>query len=194
LSLSDKNHDVLDRIITRRDLLALGLVTAASTIFPLKAHAVAEKISSQKELFFYNVNTHENLNAVYWKDGMYLPDELARINHIFRDIRSGKEREININLLDLLFDLKEKLKSKEPFHVMSGYRTPKSNAMLRKRKKGVAKNSLHMYGKAVDISMPGYSLKGIRKTAMKLRAGGVGYYPRSKFLHLDVGEVRYWWG
>jgi len=194
LSLIEKNQDVLNRIITRRDLLALGLVTAASTIFPLKARAVSEKISSQKELFLYNVYTKENINTVYWKDGMYLPDELARINHIFRDIRSGKEREININLLDLLFEVKEQLKSEDPFHVMSGYRTPKSNAMLRKRKKGVAKNSLHMYGKAVDISIPGYSLRGIRKAAMKLRAGGVGYYPRSKFLHLDVGEVRYWWG
>ena len=194
MSLIEKNQDVLNRIITRRDLLALGLVTAASTIFPLKARAVSEKISSQKELFFYNVYTKENINTVYWKDGMYLPDELARINHIFRDIRSGKEREININLLDLLFEVKEQLKSEDPFHVMSGYRTPKSNAMLRKRKKGVAKNSLHMYGKAVDISIPGYSLRGIRKAAMKLRAGGVGYYPRSKFLHLDVGEVRYWWG
>ena len=194
MSLREKNHDVLNRIITRRDLLALGLVTAASTIFPFRALAVSEKISSQKELFFYNVYTHENLNAVYWKDGMYLPDELARINHIFRDSRSGKEREININLLDMLFELKEQLKSKEPYHVISGYRTPKSNAMLSKRNKGVAKNSLHMYGKAVDISMPGYSLSGIRKAAMKLRAGGVGYYPRSKFLHLDVGEVRYWWG
>lgn len=194
MSLIEKNQDVLNRIITRRDLLALGLVTAASTIFPLKARAVSEKISSQKELFFYNVYTKENINTVYWKDGMYLPDELARINHIFRDIRSGKEREININLLDLLFKVKEQLKSEDPFHVMSGYRTPKSNAMLRKRKKGVAKNSLHMYGKAVDISIPGYSLRGIRKAAMKLQAGGVGYYPRSKFLHLDVGEVRYWWG
>jgi len=194
LSLIEKNQDALNRIITRRDLLALGLVTAASTIFPLKARAVSEKISSQKELFFYNVYTKENINTVYWKDGMYLPDELARINHIFRDIRSGKEREININLLDLLFKVKEQLKSEDPFHVMSGYRTPKSNAMLRKRKKGVAKNSLHMYGKAVDISIPGYSLRGIRKAAMKLQAGGVGYYPRSKFLHLDVGEVRYWWG
>ena len=194
MSLIEKNQDALNRIITRRDLLALGLVTAASTIFPLKARAVSEKISSQKELFFYNVYTKENINTVYWKDGMYLPDELARINHIFRDIRSGKEREININLLDLLFKVKEQLKSEDPFHVMSGYRTPKSNAMLRKRKKGVAKNSLHMYGKAVDISIPGYSLRGIRKAAMKLQAGGVGYYPRSKFLHLDVGEVRYWWG
>ena len=193
MSLIDKNQDVLNRVITRRDLLAIGMVTAASTIFPFKALA-SEKKSSQKELFLYNVYTHENLNAVYWKDGMYLPDELARINHIFRDIRSGKEKEININLLDLLFDVKEQLKSKEPFHVMSGYRTPKSNAMLSKRKKGVSKNSLHMYGKAVDISMPGYSLRDIRKAAMNLRAGGVGYYPRSKFLHLDVGEVRYWWG
>ena len=194
MSLRDKNQDVCKRIITRRDLLALGLVTAASSIFPLKALAVSEKISSQKELFFYNVYTHEDLKTVYWKDGMFLPDALARINHIFRDIRTGKEREININLLDLLFEVKEQIKSNEPYHIISGYRTPKSNAILSKRKKGVAKNSLHMYGKAADISMPGYSLSGIRRVAMKMKAGGIGYYPRSKFLHIDVGEVRYWWG
>jgi uncharacterized protein YcbK (DUF882 family) len=125
---------------------------------------------------------------------MYLPDGLARINHIFRDSRTGREREIDRNLLDLLFEVKEQMQSKEPYRIISGYRTPKSNAILRKSNKGASKNSLHMYGKAVDISMPGYSLRGIRKVAMKLKAGGIGYYPRSKFLHLDVGEVRYWWG
>ena len=194
MSLIDNDQSLLNRNISRRDLLALGLVTAASSIFTTKAFALSETISSQKELFFYNVYTHENLKAVYWKDGMYLPDGLAKINHIFRDSRTGREREININLLDLLFEVKEQVKSKEPYNIKSGYRTPKSNAILSKRYKGVAKNSLHMYGKAVDINMPGYSLRGIRKAAMKLRAGGVGYYPRSKFLHLDVGEVRYWWG
>ena len=193
MSLSDNKQNMLDRTISRRDLLALGLVTAASAVFPFNV-AASEKVSSQKELSFYNVYTHENLKAVYWKDGMYLPEGLATINHIFRDSRTGREREININLLDLLFEVKEHMKSKEPYHIISGYRTPKSNAILGKRNKGVAKNSLHMYGKAVDISMPGYSLRGIRKVAMKLKSGGIGYYPRSKFLHLDVGEVRYWWG
>jgi len=194
LSIHGKNNDVLNRIITRRDLLALGLVTAASAVFPFNALAASEKVSSQKELIFYNVNTHEHLNAVYWKDGMYLPEGLARINHIFRDIHNGLEREINIRLLDLLFDVKEKIKSKAPYNIISGYRSPKSNAILSKKKKGVAKNSLHMFGKAVDIRIPGYSLSGLRKSAMKLQAGGVGYYPRSKFVHLDVGEVRYWRG
>lgn len=194
MSLIDKDQSVLNRVTSRRELLAFGLVTAASAIFPFEALAVSAKVSSQKELVFYNVYTHENLKAVYWKDGMYMPDGLARINHIFRDIRTGREREIDINLLDMLFDIKEQIKSKEPYHIISGYRTPKSNAILSKRKKGVAKKSLHMYGKAVDISMPGYSLRGIRKVAKKLHAGGIGYYPQSKFLHLDVGEVRYWWG
>ena len=194
MSMNGKRNDVLNRIISRRDLLALGLVSAASAVFPLKALAASEEVLSQKELFFYNVNTREHLNAVYWKNGMYLPDGLARINHIFRDIRSDMEREININLLDLLFDVKEKIKSKGPYNIISGYRTPKSNAILSKSNKGVAKNSLHMFGKAVDIRIPGYSLKGLRKTAMEFQAGGVGYYPRSKFVHLDVGEVRYWRG
>ena len=124
MSLIDNNHDKLNRIISRRDLLAIGLVTAASAVFPFKALAVSEKVLSQKELFFYNVYTHENLKAVYWKDGMYLPDGLASINHIFRDIRTGREREIDIDLLDLLFDVKEQIKCIEPYQIISGYRTP----------------------------------------------------------------------
>ncbi len=187
------NSNVLKCKISRRDLLALGMLTAASAILPVNALA-AQKESSCKELMLYNAHTHEHLDVVYWKDGMYLPDELEKINHIFRDFRTGTERDIDINLLDLLCELKEQLKCKDPYHIVSGYRTPKSNALLRKRYKGVAKKSLHMYGKAVDVRIPGYSLRGVRKAAMKIRAGGVGYYPRSKFLHLDVGEVRYWWG
>ncbi len=194
MSNSDKHNEGLNRKITRRDLIALGLVTAASALLPFKAYAGSEPGPVPKELLFYNMYTDEHMKIVYWRDGMYLPDALADINHIFRDIRTGKERDIDINLVDLLFDIKTRIRSKEPYCIISGYRTPKSNALLSKRKKGVARKSLHMFGKAVDIRIPGYSLKGIRRVAMKHRAGGVGYYPRSKFVHLDVGEVRYWRG
>jgi uncharacterized protein YcbK (DUF882 family) len=180
--------------MSRREFVSMGMVTVAAAFIPHKILAAVEDISIEKKLFLYNASTHENLETVYWKDGQYIREALSEINHIFRDFRTSKVKAINTDLLDLLFSIQQKLKSKEPFHIISGYRTPRSNAILRKKMKGVAKNSLHMYGKAVDLRLPGYSLRAIRRAAMSFRRGGVGYYPRSKFLHIDVGNVRYWWG
>lgn len=180
--------------ISRRKFLGIGLVTAVSALVPSGVYAAAKELSPEKTISFYNVYTHENLAEVYWKDGLYVPEALSQVNHIFRDIRTGRETKINKELIDLLHDLQQELNTDEPFHITSGYRTPRSNELLRKTKKGVAKNSLHMYGKAADIRLPGYSLEEVRRAAMNLRAGGVGYYPRSKFVHVDVGDLRYWRG
>jgi uncharacterized protein YcbK (DUF882 family) len=191
----NKNRSVLETEISRRKLLTMGLVTVAASIIPYKTlAAVNEVVTPGRSLSLFNVYSKETLNVVYWFEGKYLPDALARINHMFRDVRTGRVKKIDIHLIDLLFGIQKKLKCKDPFHIISGYRTPRSNAILRKRKKGVARNSLHMYGKAVDISLPGYNLRALRRAAMKLKSGGVGYYPRSRFVHLDVGKVRYWWG
>lgn len=191
----NKNISVPDIEISRRKLLTMGLVTAAASIIPYKTlAAVTEVVTPGRSLSLFNVYSKETLNIVYWFEGKYLPDALARINYMFRDVRTGRVKEIDKDLLDLLFGIQNKLKYKDPFHVISGYRTPRSNAILRKRKKGVARNSLHMYGKAVDISLPGHSLRTFRRIAINLKSGGVGYYPRSRFVHLDVGKVRYWWG
>ena len=185
----------LKKNISRRKFLALGLATAAASVFPFETLAAVNTIVTPgRALSFYNIYTQEELDIVYWFEGKYLPDALARINHILRDLRTGKVKDIDNSLLDLLYGIQKKLKSRDPFNVVSGYRTPKSNAILRKRRKGVAINSLHMYGKAVDINLPGYSLGALRRVAINLRHGGVGYYPYSKFVHLDVGEVRNWVG
>jgi uncharacterized protein YcbK (DUF882 family) len=191
--------------MNRRDFLGLGLAAAITALVPGQILSAAEKPlpgfftefappSGEKKLSLYNAHTHENLDIVFWQDGEYIPEALSKINYLFRDRRSGKVKGIKTDLLDLLFSVQQKLECREPFHIISGYRSPGSNKLLRKRKKGVAKNSLHMYGKAVDIRLPGNSLKTVRKAAMSFRAGGVGYYPRSKFVHIDVGPVRYWWG
>jgi uncharacterized protein YcbK (DUF882 family) len=184
-----------DRIkIYRRKFLKMGLLTAAAALVPPKILAAVKDHSQEKKLFFYNAFTHEDLETVYLKDGQYIPEEVAKIYHLFRDHRTGRVKIIHSDLLDLLFSVQKKLDTKEPFHIISGYRTPRSNELLSKRNKAVAKNSLHMYGKAVDLRLPGYSLKAVRKAAMSFRQGGVGYYPRSRFVHIDVGNVRYWWG
>lgn len=181
--------------ISRRKFLALGIVTAVSGLIPVSPiEAIENIVVPERSLYFYNVYTGEELDTVYWKDGEYIPEALAEINFILRDIRTGRVKPIKTKLLDVLFAVREKLKCKEPFHMISGYRSPRSNAILRKKKRGVAKNSLHMYGKAIDISLPGYSLRGVRRAAMDLRSGGVGYYPSSKFVHIDIGNIRYWRG
>jgi uncharacterized protein YcbK (DUF882 family) len=123
---------------------------------------------------------------------MYLPQALRDINHILRDHRTGEKKEIDTYLLDLLFTLQQKLESRGPFHIISGYRSRGTNSLLRMTSKGIAKNSLHTDGKAVDIRLPGYDLKRVRHAALDLQLGGVGYYPLSDFVHLDVGRVRSW--
>ncbi len=191
-----QNNIVTEEIcaISRRRFLGLGLIALSAILVPDKIQAAVKDTPSEKKISLYNVYTQEKLETVYWRDGEFIPEVLDEINHIFRDLRSGKVKAIKHNLIDLLSSLQLRLKTKEPFHIVSGYRTPRSNAILRKKRKGVARNSLHMYGKAVDINLPGYNLKALRRTAMKLKGGGVGYYPSSKFIHVDVGEVRYWRG
>jgi len=194
MSLFEKKiKTALDLMVSRRSVLAGGLITMASSLIPRKAFStVKDMLLPERSLFFYNTYTGETLKADYWSEGEYITDVLDEINHIFRDHLTETIEAIDTNLLDLLCALKEKLKITEPFHIISGYRTPQTNAKLRKRSKRVAKNSLHMYGKAADIRVPGYSTKALRFAAIELKGGGVGYYPRSGFVHVDVGDIRYW--
>ncbi|UCD35189.1 MAG: DUF882 domain-containing protein [Nitrospiraceae bacterium] len=180
--------------VSRRRILKLGLLTMAAAFAPAKAIASLKETVPGKKLALYNAHTEEHLETVFWKNGAYQPEALAKINHLLRDVRSGEETEIHTELLDLLHALQKRLKCQEPFFIVSGYRTPLTNALLRQHKKGVAKNSLHMYGMAADLRLPGYSLRAVRETAITLQMGGVGYYPRSQFIHVDVGEPRYWYG
>ncbi|HKN19601.1 MAG TPA: DUF882 domain-containing protein [Dissulfurispiraceae bacterium] len=179
--------------MSRRDFLAAGLVTTAAFLFPFKAAgAVAGVLYPERTLSFHNIHTGENMKALYWNEGSYVPQTLADINYILRDYRTGEVKEIDTGLLDLLFALHQKLESTAPFHVISGYRSHETNSLLSLISKGVAKNSLHLQGKAIDIRLPGYELKTLHSAAIDLRRGGVGYYPSSDFVHVDVGRVRYW--
>jgi uncharacterized protein YcbK (DUF882 family) len=147
---------------------------------------------NERSLSFYNLHTSESIKTVYWQGGDYLAPSLAEINRVLRDHRSGEKHQIDPKLLDLLCDLRLRLDTTEPFQIISGYRSPGTNAMLHAKSDGVATRSLHMDGKAVDIRIPKRSLSVVRNTALAMKAGGVGYYPSSDFVHVDVGRVRSW--
>jgi uncharacterized protein YcbK (DUF882 family) len=177
-------------VIGRRRLLAIGAATVLAGL-PMGRLAHA-RTPGNRDLAFDNLHTGERLRATYWADGSYVPEVLADVNYILRDFRTGDVKAIDLGLLDLLYDLRERLGSTETYQVISGYRSPKTNQMLANQSNGVAKKSLHMKGLAIDVSLPGRQLGEVRQVAMAMRRGGVGYYPKPGFVHLDVGRVRYW--
>jgi uncharacterized protein YcbK (DUF882 family) len=148
----------------------------------------------ERVLAFENLHTGERLKTVYWADGRYLNSSMADINHILRDHRTNDIMAMDPQLLDLLHELSLTVESSKPFGIISGYRSPATNAKLRANSSGVAKRSMHMDGKAIDIRLPGYRLSDLRRAALSLRGGGVGYYPRSGFIHMDTGRIRSWGG
>ncbi len=151
-----------------------------------------ESFASPRMISFYNVHTDERLNAVFWADGRLQPEALNQIDHILRDYRTGEVKQIDVRLLHLLHDLKKSLGTGEPYNVLSGYRSPATNAMLHAESPAVALHSLHIEGMAIDIRVPGTQLTTIRDAALAMGRGGVGYYPDSDFVHVDVGRPRFW--
>ena len=192
-TLTGDNLIFPSRHINRRELIKAGAVAALSSLFPKPALALASyRFPVEKKLSFYNTHTGESLETVYRSGYKYIPENLQAINHLMRDHRTGDIKIIDTRLLELLYVLSEKLGSRNPFYIVSAYRSPESNRKLRTRSSGVAKRSMHMYGKAVDIRLPGCELGDLRSAALRLGGGGVGFYPDSNFVHLDVGPVRYW--
>lgn len=145
-----------------------------------------------RELSFVHAHTGESLEICYATTGGYQPDALQAIDHFLRDFRTGEETSMDPALLDLLFEVRRLAGSEAPFQVVSAYRSPQTNAMLAKRSKSVARKSLHMFGKAIDVRLPDVKTRRLRDIASSLEAGGVGYYRRANFVHLDTGPVRRW--
>ncbi len=189
----NSSSTVWHHVMGRRDFLLAGIVSTVACFSPYKAAAALSKLfSAERKLSFYNTHTGENIKAVYCEQGAYVTQALTDINYILRDFRTGEVKEIDTALLDLLFTLQQKLDSNGPFHVISGYRSQKTNSLLCDLSNGVARSSLHIQGKAIDIRLPGFDLKTLQRMTIELRSGGVGYYPKSDFVHVDVGRVRYW--
>ncbi len=175
----------------RRRLLAGAAGIALNTLPRGRAQAATAGV---RTLAFENLHTGETLRTVYFEQGRYLAQPLLDIQHVLRDFRSGQTHAIDLGLLDLLSAMCERLGSPRTIQLISGYRSPATNAALHARSGQVSSTSLHMQGMAADIRIPGCSLPQLRALAVSLRGGGVGYYPRSDFLHVDVGRPRQWTG
>ncbi len=147
---------------------------------------------SVRSLSIRSLHTQEHLRATFFRNGRYDPVALREIDHLLRDWRTDAVHAIDPALLDTLCVLHRQVGGREPFHLISGYRSPETNAALAAQNGGVARRSLHMEGKAADIRLPGCALATLHQAAVALKAGGVGLYTRSDFIHVDTGRVRYW--
>jgi uncharacterized protein YcbK (DUF882 family) len=154
--------------------------------------AATAATSGTRALHFLHTHTGEQLSVEYAEGERYLPDALASVNRFLRDHRTGDVHPIDRGLLDLLHGLTQLTDTRRPFQVISGYRSPGTNAMLRRASGGVAGRSLHMVGQAIDIRLADVPLGKLRAAALAAGRGGVGYYPASDFVHVDTGRVRHW--
>jgi uncharacterized protein YcbK (DUF882 family) len=178
-----------DRGRARRRFVRLGVGGVVTLLVPVRGAAAGP---DTRALAFRNLHTGEFVRATYWAAGRYLREGLSQIDRLLRDYRNNAVHPIDRRLLALLGDLHDQLDTREPFEVISGYRSPATNAMLVSTTSGVSPTSLHVSGMAVDIRVPGRPLRAVRDAAKTLHAGGVGYYTDSDFVHVDVGRVRYW--
>lgn len=194
ISIPDSEDPTFSRtLLGRRRVIAFGLAAAALAVGgPLKGALAAMPQSGARTLGLVSTHTNEKLMATYWRDGVYDRGALKDINHVLRDHRSGEVAQMDPNLLDLLVELHHRTGSRKPFQIISGYRSPKTNAMLASASGGVAKRSLHMDAKAIDIRLSDVALSDLRQAALGMKAGGVGYYKKSDFVHVDTGRVRQW--
>ena len=178
-------------MIGRRRLFKTGLGLAASLAAGPAAWALMAPV---RRAAFNNLHTGETLDVAYFENGVYVPDALEAVNHVLRDFRTGEAHVIEPKLLDLLTALSATLGVSSAYGVISGYRSPQTNAMLHEQSSQVASGSLHTLGQAIDIRVPGVSSADVRDAALRLAIGGVGFYPASDFVHVDVGRVRRWQG
>jgi len=145
-----------------------------------------------KSLKLYNTHTHETLDVVFCRDGIYDQSALSALNNLLRDHRENEVTTMDRALFDQMWELQQRCGGDEVFEIVSGYRSPKTNSKLRQKSSGVAKKSYHITGQAIDIRLRGTELSKLRREALAMNAGGVGYYPGPDFVHLDTGPVRNW--
>lgn len=193
--MSKSESEPLDPARRRVLKTAIGAAVTSLSLAPFaqaNAPAILKGAGDFRSISLVNNRTGEWLQTVYWVEGEYIPDALAAVNKIMRDWRQEKVVEIDRRTIDIISAAHNLLECGEPFEVVSGYRSPQTNAMLRKRSRGVARNSYHMKGMACDLTLKTRSIRQIALAGKSLGAGGVGTYSRSEFVHLDSGPVRDW--
>jgi uncharacterized protein YcbK (DUF882 family) len=183
-----------DAMLSRRSVLMGGLTLSMSALISATsfAPALAMTGTGAYSVSFKNQRSGEVFSGVYRVGNKYLPQAFERINYVMRDVREDEIFPMDPRVIDIISIVHKYLKTDEPYTMLSGYRSPHTNAELRSHGEGVAKRSLHMSGQAIDVRMGDISAKHIRQAAVKLGAGGVGYYPRSGFVHMDSGTFRTW--
>lgn len=190
-----QNQNLLQREdLSRRDILkGVGIVTTAALLNSLNVTPVlAARQDGIYRVSLWNMHTWERYSGVYRVGNRYLPEAFEEINRVLRDFRTGDQFPIDPRVIDITAVVHRASGTRYPYKVLSGYRSPKTNNMLRRASGGVAKQSLHMSGRAIDLRLADVETSRIRELGMKLHAGGVGYYPSSDFVHLDSGAFRHW--
>lgn len=187
----------------RQVLLGFGAAVAAAALPSVLQREVVTRhplvsptlsLDDVRRVTLHNLHTGDRFDEVYWEKGGYVADAMAEAQRVLRDWRNGEEHFMDPKLFDVLHGIAGKLETSAPFQIISGYRSPKTNAMLHEHSDGVASHSQHMLGKASDIRIEGVELANLHKAALSLKAGGVGFYPVSNFVHVDVARVRTWAG
>ena len=193
-SFNHKKSDVptAEQRSRRQFISRLGGTLTLAAAQPVMALANITSEKQHRSLEFHHLHTGETLESTYWNGLDYDNVALESINHVLRDFRTNDVYPIERNLLDILHTIQTELNVNAPFQVIGGYRSPKTNDMLRKRSSGVAKKSLHMQGRAIDVRLPDVNSARLREVAADLHLGGVGYYRSSNFVHLDTGRPRVW--
>ncbi len=182
-----------DLVLSRRKFLVLASsFMAVTAVSPLSA-ATSRALVPARKLSLYNIHTGEDFEGAFWRGGHYDEKALMRLAHVLRDRRNNKRHPIDPKLFDLMHKLQSTLGTKDPYHIICGYRSAESNAKMHKASKGVAKNSQHVQGKAIDLRLEHVSLKELSNAARSLKAGGVGYYPKSNFVHIDTRPKPAFW-
>jgi uncharacterized protein YcbK (DUF882 family) len=174
----------------RRRLFLRRAGAAALVMLPFGA--AWARAPEQRSLSFVHTHTGERLSSVYFQNGQYQAAELERIDQLLRDFRTGEIHPIEPAVLDILADLRTIANHQQPYEVICGYRSPETNAALRRHSSGVAEHSLHMQGRAIDVRLQGFPTDRLHQLAVGMHRGGVGFYPSSDFVHLDNGRVRFW--
>src|SRR5262245_62659055 len=178
----------MDETTSRRRFLCGAAGLALCLLVPGRARAA---VAPARALSFSNLHTGERMRVTYREGGAYVPDALASLDRLLRDHRTGEVHPIDPALFDLLYDLRSATGG-SVFEVISGYRSAATNDALRARSTGIAEKSLHLVGQAIDVRLRGVETASLRRAALRLARGGVGYYPGPDFVHLDTGRVRYW--